>query len=381
MKIGAFIAEFNPLHAGHKHLIDTVKAENDGVLGIISGNFVQRGECAIFEKYDRANAAAANGVDLILELPALYALSSAEGFAKGGVEILDKCGVVDTLYFGSECGDINALTKCADVLSDENEVFSRTLSEKLSDGMNFPSARQAAAEAVIGEASVLSEPNNILAIEYIRAIKKLGSEIVPSTILRLGDGYNDKTVNSEIPSASAVREKLRKGEDIKKYMLYNYETSPVFMKDFDIIVASRLKAAEREELMLLPDCNEEIASRLTEASKFNSFGEIVQYAACRRYTQSRIRRVLCNMIIGNHLKEYISPTYIRPLAFNEKGSEILRIMKKSADLPIASRGASAKDDTIFQLECRATDVYNLVRGIEGGKEFSAVAGIFKPAEN
>ena len=377
MKIGALIAEFNPLHAGHKLLIDTIKRENDAVIAVMSGNFVQRGECAIFEKYDRAKAAVINGVDLAIELPVHYCLSSAEGFAKGGVEILEKCGVVNSLYFGSECGDIDALTKCAEVLNDENEEFSSLLNEKLSEGMSFPKARQLTAEAIIKEASILSEPNNILAVEYIRAIKKLGSKITPSTIRRMGDGYNDTDIESTIPSASAIRARLKGGEDAKGYMLYNYESSPVFMRDFDIITASRLKAIEKEELMLIPDCNEEIASRLKEASFKNTFEEIVAEAACRRYTQSRIRRILCNMIIGNNFKEYISPTYIRPLAFNKKGSELLRLLKEKSSLPIASRGALLKDNPIFKLECKATDIYNLVHHIEGGKEFSAVAGIIE----
>lgn len=375
MKIGALIAEFNPLHAGHKLLIDTIKQENDAVIAVMSGNFVQRGECAVFEKYDRAKAAAANGVDLVIELPVLYCLSSAEGFAKGGVEILEKCGVVDSLYFGSECGDIDSLTKCAEVLNDENKEFSALLNEKLSEGMSFPKARQLAAEAMTKEASILNEPNNILAVEYIRAIKKLDSKIVPSTIKRMGGGYNDTDIKSPVPSASAIRARLMEGVDVNGYMLYNYESSPTFMKDFDVITASRLKAIGKEELMLIPDCNEEIASRLKEASFKNTFEEIVTEAACRRYTQSRIRRILCNMIIGNHFREYVSPTYIRPLAYNKKGSELLRLMKESSSLPIASRGAVLKDDTIFKLECRATDIYNLIHNIEGGGEFSAVAEI------
>lgn len=375
MKIGALIAEFNPLHAGHKLLIDTIKRENDAVIAVMSGNFVQRGECAIFEKYDRAKAAIINGVDLAIELPVPYSLSSAEGFAKGGVETLEKCGVVNSLHFGSECGNIDALIKCAEVLNDESEEFSALLNEKLSEGMSFPKARQMAAEAMTKEASLLNEPNNILAVEYIRAIKKLGSKIIPATIQRMGSGYNDTEIESTIPSASAIRARFKEGDDAKGYMLYSYESTPVFMRDFDMITASRLKAIEKEELMLLPDCNEEIASRLKEASFKNTFEEIVAEAACRRYTQSRIRRILCSMIIGNNFKEYISPTYIRPLAFNKKGSELLRLMKEKSSLPIASRGALLKDDPIFKLECKATDIYNLVHHIEGGEEFSAVAEI------
>lgn len=372
MKISAVIAEFNPIHAGHKILIDTIKRENDAVIAIMSGNFVQRGECAIFEKSERAKAAIECGVDLVLELPAVYALSSAEGFAKGAVNILSACGCVDGLYFGSECGDIEKISRCADVLNNESEEFSQILADKLSDGLSFPAARQEALKSVLPESEILDMPNNILAVEYVRELKKIKSTITPHTIKRVGAGYNETEANGQIPSASAIRKLLKNGEGAKELMLGEF-SSPVFMEDFDIIVASRLKAISKEELCTLPDCNEEIASRLKSACTFNTFGEIVENASCKRYTQSRIRRILCNMIVGNNFKNYTSPTYIRPLAFSEKGSEILRKMKSTASLPVATRGAVLKDDLIFNLECRASDIYNLVRGIEGGKEFD-----FKP---
>lgn len=375
MKTSALIAEFNPFHAGHKLLVDSMREQSDAVIAIMSGSFVQRGECALFEKSERAAAAAENGVDLVLELPAVYALSSAEGFAKGAVQTLSACGVIDSLHFGSECADLTKLTGCADLLNNESAEFRDVLSEKLSEGLSYPAARQAALEKLIPEGSILDMPNNILAVEYIRELKKLKSDITPVTIKRAGAGYNDTQTKSEIPSASGIRTLLKNGGVAEKYMLYNYEAEPVFMNRFDVIVAARLKAISEEELCAIPDCNGEIASRLKSASVYNTFEEIVSAACCKRYTQSRIRRILCNMIIGNRFKALPSPTYIRPLAFNKTGSEILRKMKSTASLPVAARGAILKNDAIFNLECRCTDIYNLVCGQPGGKEYKSAAKI------
>lgn len=376
MKISAVIAEFNPFHAGHKILTDSMHAQSDAVVAIMSGNFVQRGECALYEKGERAAAAIKNGVDLVIELPAVYALSSAEGFAKGAVQTLHSCGVIDTLHFGSECADLSKLSACADILNNESDVFSAALTEKLSEGFSFPAARQAALGLVSPDAVVLDMPNNTLAVEYIRELKRLNSPITPVTLKRSGAGYNDTHTEEKIPSASVIRALLKSGESADEYMLYPYKSMPVFMNQFDIPVAARLKAISPAELCALPDCNEEIVSRLKSASVYNSFDEIVSSAACRRYTQSRIRRILCNMLVGNTFKTLPSPTYIRPLAFNKTGGEILRKMKSTASLPIAARGATLKNDAVFNLECRCSDIYNLIQGKRGGMEYDYAVQIF-----
>ena len=369
MKISALIAEFNPFHAGHKLLIDHMRQESDGIIAIMSGNFVQRGECSIYKKAERCRAALKNGVDLVLELPAVFALSSAEGFAKGGVKILDACKVVDTLWFGSECGDIDALKTLADILNEESPFFRKELDKKLSLGASFPAARTFALSKMGADASVLKSPNTILAVEYIRALKSIHSDIKPVTIKRIGAGYNEKSCTGEIPSASFMRSLIQNGEDADKYMLYNYESTPLFMKNFNAFIALRLKTASVQELCLLPDCNEELAVRLKKASYLNTFDEIVSAVSTRRYTQSRIRRILCNLLINNCFKTLPEPTYIRPLGFSEKGGKILKEMKKTASLPIRTRGGAIKDDNIFLLECQSTDVYNLAHAVEGGEEF------------
>ncbi len=369
MKISALIAEFNPFHRGHKLLIDSMRKQSDAVIAVMSGNFVQRGECAVFEKGERAKAAIENGVDLVLELPSVYALSSAEGFAKGGVKTLAACNTIDELHFGSECGDIEKLSLCADILNEETPLFRSILSQKLKEGLSYPAARQQALEKIIPEGNLLSSPNNTLAIEYIREIKKSMLNIVPHTIKRVGSGYNDIEKDTAIPSASGIRHFLKEGQCVKEHMLYNYVDKPLFMSSFDIIVAARLKAISKEGLSSIYDCNAEIASRLKEASAYNTFEDIVSAASCKSYTQSRLRRILCNIITGNSFEEIPSPTYIRPIAFNEKGGEILKKMKSTASLPVASRGAVLKNDEIFSFECRCTDIYNLARGINGGMEF------------
>ncbi len=370
MKIGAVIAEFNPFHTGHGYLIEKVRTECDEVIAIMSGNFVQRGECAVFDKEERTRAALLGGVDLVLELPAVYALSSAEGFSFGAVSTLVSTGVVDELWFGSECGDINALSSVAHLLNNETPEFKSSLEKNLKDGLSFPAARLNALKETSKEADILAFPNNILATEYIKALEKLASEITVRTVKRIGSGYNETDIKENVASASAVRKLLYDSTDVSSYT--QCSGIATFMKDFDMLIAARVKAASKEELCSVPDCNEELATRILSVAEHNTFAEIVEAVSCKSYTQSRIRRILCNLLIGNRFHSVPAPSYIRVLGFNKRGSKILSKMKSTSSLPIASRGALLKDDSIFSLECRATDIYNLVRGKEGGEEFRLV---------
>ena len=377
MKIDAVIAEFNPLHAGHKHLIDTAKENSDALIAVMSGNFVQRGECAVFEKNLRAAAAVKNGIDLLLELPAVYSLSSAEGFAKGAVGILSACNTVNSLWFGSECGDIEKLSQSAKILNEESPEFKKVLSEELEKGLSFPKARQIALEAQLGKKSVLDMPNNILGTEYIRELNRLNSPITPVTIKRIGAGYNDTRTDSSVPSASSIRALMKSGKSYTGTLFFDYGEKPLFMESFDIIISAALKVISEEELCRIPDCNGEIASRLKSAAKYITFSQIIEKASCKRYTQSRIRRILCNMAVRNYFTQLPDPSYIRPLAFNSKGSEILKKIKSTALLPVAARGAVLKNDDIFKLECRCSDIFNLARGIEGNSEFTTPASLIR----
>lgn len=369
MTIRATIAEFNPFHNGHKHLVDNMKADGSAAIAVMSGNYVQRGGCAVYDKFTRAKVAVSCGLDLVLELPLIYSLSSAEYFARGSVEVLNGLGLVDELWFGSEAADIGPLNRIADALLNENEEFRSVLAESLSAGESFASARQKALTAVLGEdAAAIAEPNNILGVEYIKALKRTKSKITPVTIPRAEVGHDAEEAGESVASAKALRESLKTGGSIESYVPYPPVFEPVFSKSFDQLVSYRLKIATVEELMKLPDCNEELAIRLKRASSGNTIASIIAAAHSRRYADSRLRRILFNLILNN-VDGYTSPTYIRPLAFSERGAEILREAADKAALPIASRGGALKDDQIFRMECRGTDVYNLVIGRLGGEEF------------
>ncbi len=362
MKISAVIAEFNPIHKGHKLIIDEMHKKNDAVVSIMSGNFVQRGECSIYEKTERSISAIKNGVDLVLELPSVYALSSAEGFSEGSVMTLEASGVISELWFGSECGDIDLLKDASDKLDENSDEFREKLGKKLREGFSFPYARHFALGG-----DVLSSPNNILGVEYIRAITRLKSSLTPVTVKRIGADYNDDVMQGEFSSASAIRKAILSGE---ASALYDFKSNPVFLKDFDIILSARLKTITIDELLLIPDCNDELAVRFKEASVYNTIEEVIQSVSCKSYTTSRIRRIICSIMIANTFKTLPKPTYIRPLALNKTGAKILKEIKDKSALPVCDRGALLKNDDIFNLECRATDIYNLARGVKGGGEIT-----------
>lgn len=369
MTIKATIAEFNPFHNGHKHLVDKMKEDGSAAIAVMSGNYVQRGGCAVYDKFTRAKVAVHCGLDLVIELPLIYSLSSAEYFALGAVETLNALGLVDELWFGSEAGEIDNLEEVADVLLNESDRFQKAIKEALAEGISFPAARQKALREIIGKkADIISDPNNILGVEYIKALKRTESKIEPVTIYRAGTGHDSDERSETVASAKALRESLKAGESIQEFVPYPTAFQPVFSKRFDQLAAYRLKSVSKEELMLCPDCSEEIASRLKRASTENTIEAIVSSAHSKSYTDSRLRRVIFNLILNNTVK-YTRPQYIRPLAFSETGAEIMRRAKETARLPIASRGADIKDSEIFQTEVRGTDIYNLVIGRLGGEEF------------
>lgn len=369
MTVRATIAEFNPFHNGHKHLVDRMRGGGAAAVAVMSGNYVQRGGCAVYDKFTRANVAVRCGLDLVIELPLIYSLSSAEYFAMGAVETLNALGLVDELWFGSEAGELDSLEEIAAALLNESDKFRAELSERLSAGDSFAAARQKAVEAVLGaKAELISEPNNILGVEYIKALKRTESKIVPVTVHRAEVGHDSSERGENVASAKSLRESLKTGESIDSFVPYPPVFNPVFSKSFDQIISYRLKIADKEELMSLPDCNEDIAARLKKAASANTLESIISAAHSRRYADSRLRRILFNLVLGNTYK-YISPHYVRVLAFSERGAELLRSASEKASLPVVSRGGAVKNDEIFKMECRGTDVYNLVIGRLGGEEF------------
>lgn len=333
--ITGIICEFNPFHAGHKYLIDSVKKENDGIVCVMSGNFVQRGEFAVYDKFSRAKTALENGADLVIELPCVYSLRSAEGFARAGVEILEATNMVDRIAFGAECDNMDELKRLSyEIFEKEQEIKA-----EMKKGITYPAARK----AVIGS-SLLDTPNNILAVEYIKSTK------LPCTaVKRIGKGHDS---DDEKYSASEIRKKLS----------YNEICS---LKNCETAVLAKLRYMTANDFLEIEDVTEGLENRIADMVRIStSLDELYDNIKTKRYTHSRIRRIILKAYLGI-TKEYTEKVpYIRILGFNSKGQEILAKMKKNANLPIISRYSDT--DTLdeygkdlFELECRCTDLYNL----------------------
>lgn len=368
MSVIGIIAEFNPLHSGHEYLINEAKKQGT-VIAVISGNFVQRGETAIAEKRIRTAAALRSGVDLVVEMPVLWSMSTAENFALGGVSILKNMGC-DKLMFGSECGDVNKLKHTAEILlSDE---FSNILSQKLKNGITFAAARESAATELGVESEVISQPNNNLAIEYIKAAKLLEADFEFVTVKRKGALHDSKTEDKFV-SASLLREKLQNGDYgfCKKYI--NPEVLSLLspenisdMKRLDRAVLAVLRTKSINELKKLPDVSEGVENKL-----YNGIGlaesteDLYNIIKVKRYTLARIRRLVLSAFIGaddSFFKK--QPPYIRVLGFNKAGELQLKESAKVSQLPVFVRPADIKkisDDAqkVFETECRATDLFSL----------------------
>lgn len=333
--ITGIICEFNPFHAGHKYLIDSVKKENDGIVCVMSGNFVQRGEFAVYDKFSRAKTALENGADLVIELPCTYSLRSAEGFARAGVEILEATNTVERIAFGAECDNMDELKR----LSYEIAEKEQEIKAEMKKGITYPAARK----AVIGS-SLLDTPNNILAVEYIKSTK------LPCTaVKRIGKGHDS---DDEKYSASEIRKKLS----------YNEICS---LKNCETAVLAKLRCMTANDFLEIEDVTEGLENRIADMVRIStSLDELYDNIKTKRYTHSRIRRIILKAYLGI-TKEYTEKVpYIRILGFNGKGQEILAKMKKNANLPIISRYSDT--DTLdehgkdlFELECRCTDLYNL----------------------
>ncbi len=371
------VAEFNPFHNGHKHIVDTLKPNGENtVTAVMSESFVQRGECACMSPYERTKAALSCGVDLVLSLPVPYATASAERFALGGVTVLGSLGCIDALGFGSECGDVECLTKCAKAIT--TDEFSPLLEKRLSEGLSFPDARQQALSDMYGDAfaKVLSSPNDLLGVEYIKAIEKKNYSIKPVAIKRVGVSHDSEEVNVNFCSASAIRSFLKNGEDYKDFMpeesfkilndAVSFGNAPADFSKLENAIVYKLRTMSVGDFKNIPDVSEGLEYRFFEAVRNSvALSEILEKVKTKRYTHSRLRRIVLCALLGI-TDEYtnIPVPYIRVLGFNEKGAEVLKQAKNTAILPIVSKSSDFKylDENaqkIFELECKARDVFSL----------------------
>ena len=374
MKIGAVVCEYNPFHHGHQYQIETAKKTLglDAVVGIMSGNFVQRGEPAVYPKALRARAAVLGGVNLVLELPAVLTLQSAERYAASAVKTLDAMGCVDTLFFGAEDADITMLKQIAAALCAEDAEYSAHLKAALVQGISYAAARSGAIQKVLGPASaaILGRPNNILAVEYIKALLRINSRIKPAAIARRGAGHDAAEPDGIFASASALRKRLQNGEDVAGYLPEDVaalcQTVPPFLP-------CAMERAQLANLALMPaDRLREIADvseGLENALKRAVFTEdtldlVIAAAKSKRYAYSRIRRIILNAYLGiTKADAQCEPRYIRILDFDETGRSVLHLAKKTASLPLAKNGAQIQSDpaalALWQRELAIDRVYRI----------------------
>jgi predicted nucleotidyltransferase len=380
MKIAAVICEFNPFHNGHALLAR--KAREGGathIIGIMSGNFVQRGEPACVCKAQRVSAALDNGFDLVLELPVPYAASGAAHFAGAGAKIADACGCVDWLVFGSECGDAALLDKTAALLrSPETDALVPAL---LETGVTYAAARENAVRAKDPVcAEILKNPNDILALEYINALNSLGSGIVPRPVKREGSAHGSAQVSGCIASSSEIRRRMNSGGEWECFVPHGCgETplNPVEREKFETLMLHTLRGISAGELARCPDISEGMENRLVAAAaQASSLDEFYSLAKTKRYTHARIRRAALSALLGITAQDADLPVpYLRLLGFTGAGAEIIRAMKGSAKLPLISKTADFRDapeaaQRVFDLECRAGDIYSLLlsRPLPAGEE-------------
>ncbi len=384
MKITGIIAEYNPFHNGHYYQFGQIreKSPESYLIAVMSGSFVQRGEPAIYDKYTRTRAALNAGADLVIELPAPFAVSSAEDFASCGVSLLDQLGVTDELCFGSECGDIDALTAVAAILADEPAEYRELLRQELKSGLTYPQARNAALTSWLKQqphlvsaelaGELLASPNNILGIEYIKAIKRRGSLIKPVTITRSGQGYHDTAVDQGLASASGIRLAMRESGQLEfpaaltgqipdlAYDCYRYAV-PVFAEDLSLLLNQTLLRLDEERIPLtsFADVSEEIAARLQkQLLDFAAYPERIEQLKTRQYTYTRISRALLHLVLGItdvDMQAYRGldyAPYARILGFRRQSAGLLTEIKKQSSIPLITKTADAKDilsDSAFRM--------------------------------
>lgn len=361
MKITGIICEYNPLHNGHARQLDTLRrlqGEDSGIVCMMSGNFVQRGEPAVFDKLARAEAAVRCGADLVLELPITCALSSAEGFAAGGVSIL--APFCDHLCFGAENANQDALLDTARALL--SPEFPEALRSQLDKGLSFPAARQQALQHMGLDTSLLTDPNNILAVEYCKAILSQNPAMQPLPIHRPGS-YHDTAADLENPSATALRVRLSEGLSLSGFVpeaaLEVFQNAKVHtLRAGQRAMLARLRTMSDSDFESVPFGSEGLWRKLMHAVRAKSgLSEIIDTVKSKRYTYTRISRmVLCAFLGLTDTDLTQKPPYVRVLALNDRGREILN---KARQTGIFINAGEAVDSPYFRLEQRAADLYGL----------------------
>lgn len=376
MSVAGIICEFDPLHTGHAYLMEQARrAGAEAVVCAMSGSFTQRGGFAVADKLARAEMAVRCGADLVLELPTVWAMSTAERFAQGGVDILTRTGVVTELVFGSECGDLAGLRRAADCL--ESPDFTASLASLPEDGRTFAARRQAALAALLGaeEAALLASPNNTLAVEYLRAVRRLGSPLTARTVRRTGAQHGEEA-SGGFASASYLRQLLAAGESDRAAAYMPPAAAEILRRELAAgritngtlcqrAILSRLRTMTAEDWRRFDGGGEGLGNRLYQASRTGSTLEAVLAAAkTKRYPMARLRRMVLAAWLDLPAPPERTP-YLRVLAANDTGRRLLRQMR-DAGAPVLTKPADvsllgAEAEALFAVESRCTDLYVLAR--------------------
>lgn len=389
-KVLGIIAEYNPFHNGHLYHLEQSKKETGSTytVAIMSGNFTQRGNTSIIDKWSKAESALYCGIDLVLELPVLYSISSAENFADGAIKILDSLKVVDYLSFGAETNDIKILQQIAEVLYAEPRKYKTLLSHELKKGLSFPKARENALMMYLNDirrfTNVISAPNNILGIEYLKALLKYKSNIKPISIHRSSVGYNDLVYTDNIASSTAIRNIMKNnGFDILRNLLPEPSYSILIknikqghvvpdLSTFEKEIIYNLRKMDISEIAELPDVSEGLEFALKNtANSCNTLNDFINIIKSKRYTNTRIQRILLYSLLGITKKDIDlskkTTPYIRVLATNKRGkfliSEILKANPRLEIITSVKRYLDSNPSKNYQLmlnkDIWATNVYTI----------------------
>lgn len=393
MKTVGLITEYNPFHNGHAYHIEKAKMLTgaDRVIVVMSGDFVQRGAPAVMPKHLRAESALLSGASLIIELPVCFATGSAEYFAQGSISLLNQLGCIDSICFGSECGDLHLLKEIAQILADEPIEYQTALKQALKEGASFPAAKQEALNIYSDKYSeILASPNNILGIEYLKALAKIHSKMEPFTIKRIGAGYHDMDIDGQFSSATAIRSDIYQLADVNssseslplthiqtqvpsschELMKKNYQTRyPVKADDFSLLLKAKLLSETAGSLSHYLDMSPELANRILRLrNDYLSFEQFCDLLKTKELTRSRISRSFIHVLLGitnDWLTAMKAPApYARILGFRRDHADLLGILKRTSDIPLITSPARAVlADTAYQmleLDIYASDLYESV---------------------
>ncbi|TCP52477.1 putative nucleotidyltransferase [Tumebacillus sp. BK434] len=383
MKVTGVVVEYNPMHNGHLYHLEQSRAatEADAIVAVMSGHFLQRGEPALVNKWARTKMALLQGADLVLELPAAYSAQSAALFALGSIGVLDRLGVVDSVCFGSESGDIRSLQALSNILVEEPPLFKTFLREELQKGHSYPRAasdalaRYADLDPLI-DSALAKMPNNMLGLEYLAALRKLGSRIEPATITRIAAGYNQQTItHPSIASATAIRKAtfetgIETAENLLPALSYRVlqeefaaGRGPLSWENYHQALFTLLHRATPEQLREYVGVDEGLEHRLLEAAlRAATVQELIRLTKTKRYTWTKIQRALTQVLLGltrseqEALAVHDGPSYIRVLGFTLRGQAVLKAASSRASVPILTKLPKEKPK-MLEFDLRASRLY------------------------